>query len=305
MKTVLVMGAAGFMGSHLVDHLVSKKKKVICFDRRSSKVHSKTKWFQGDIKDREAVFSAMSYCDQWVNLAGLLGTAEMIKNSSEAIAVNIQGAVNVFEAAKLYEKPGIQIAVGNYWMNNPYSITKSTAERLALMFNKEHKTKIRVLRGMNVYGPRQKHRPIRKVFPNLVIPALLNKTITVFGSGRQVMDLIYIKDIVEIMYRILQLNDSSQMMPADHVFEAGAGEETINGAVELILDLTGSKSLVDRVAMRPGETVDAVVTISKKGVAELQKYLKFGPDDFTPKEKAFQATIDWYREHIEEFPWDE
>ena len=53
--------------------------------------------------------------------------------------------------------PAVYIAVGNHWMNNSYSITKTTAERFALMYNKEHGTKIAVVRGLNAYGPRQKH----------------------------------------------------------------------------------------------------------------------------------------------------
>lgn len=292
---ILVFGSSGFIGSHLSNTLKGVGVEVLGFERKPET----TPTFLGDIKDRDAVIDAMSYCDRWVNLAGLLGTQEMIENPIPAVDVNIKGAINVFDAARMHKKPGLQIAVGNHWMNNPYSITKSTAERFALMYNKEHGTDIRVVRGMNVYGEGQKHRPIRKVFPNIVVPALLNKPITIYGTGEQVMDLIYVKDVCEILSRVL-LRD----VPNDIVYEAGAGRITINHAVDLVLELTGSTSEIRRVPMRPGEDKMSVVEISKKGWSDLKK-IDYTPEDLTPMRIAFQKTIDWYKKNINEFPWED
>jgi nucleoside-diphosphate-sugar epimerase len=226
----------------------------------------------------------------------------MINNPIPAVEVNILGALNVFDAIRMHKKRGFQIAVGNYWMNNPYSITKNTAERFALMYNKEHGTDIRVLRGMNVYGERQKHRPIRKIFPNLVIPAILGKDITIYGTGEQVMDLVYVKDIAEVIARVLLTPD----IPNDIIYECGVGGGmTINKAVDIVLKGTNSTSKVNRVAMRPGEDKMSVVEISEEGWQNLDKYVHYSKDNLTPLDEAMQKSIDWYAKNIDLFPWDE
>ena len=307
---VLVFGGQGFIGSFLVDNLLEKGHKVMVFDR----VHNQKMWEEygwdkqsvefmlGDIKDEDAVREAVNLCDRWVNLAGLLGTQEMLENPIPAVEVNIIAALHIFESARVHKKPGLQIAVGNYWMNNPYSLTKNTTERFAMMYNKEHGTDIRVCRGMNVFGERQKHRPIRKIFPNLAIPALLDKPITIYGDGEQVMDLIYATDIAEVLARITLAND----IPNDIMYEAGVGGGmTINMAVDMVLKAADSNSQVNHIPMRPGEEPNAVVEISEQGWADLTEYVGYTPDDITPVADAIQQSVDWYRDNLDRFPWDE
>lgn len=308
---ILITGGCGFLGSHLVDQMVAEGRSVLVFDR----VYKKELWDEygwsqnpmvsfmlGDIKDRDSVFEAVQQSDMWVNLAGLLGTAEMINNPIPAVEVNVLGALNVFDAARLYKKRGVQIDVGNYWMNNPYSITKSIASRFASMYNKEHDTDIRIVRGMNVFGERQKHRPIRKLFPNLVIPALLNKPITLYGTGDQIMDLIYVKDIADILSRALLLDD----VPNDVSYEAGIGDnQTINQTAELVLELTGSDSELVHKPMRSGEDKMSVVQITDQGWEDLKTHLGFTKQDLTPFSQAVQNSIQWYRDNLSRFPWDE
>jgi len=309
MKKTIIFGGSGFIGCHVVDNLISKGYDVTVFDRRyDAKKWDEYSWtgkvhFQlGDLKDRDAVFEAVNLNDIVINLGGLLGTSEMINNPIPAVEVNILGALHVFDAIALYKKRGFQIAVGNFWMNNPYSITKSTAERFALMYNKEKGTDIRVMRGMNVYGERQKHRPVRKIFPNLVIPALLNKDITLYGTGEQIMDLIYVKDFAEVLVRVATYDD----IPNDILYEAGVGGKmTINKAAELVLKATGSSSKLLHLPMRQGEDAISVVEISEKGWSDLKRYVNYTPEDLTPMHDAVQKSVDWYRENLSRFDWDE
>ena len=307
-RKILVTGGQGFIGSHLVHNLVAKGHKVTIFDRYYDDKKftdygwkGKVRFRLGDLKDRDAVLEAVGHNDITVNLGGLLGTAETVNNPIPPVEVNIIGAINVFHALKEHKRRGFQIAVGNYWMNNPYSITKSTAERLALMYNKEHRTDIRVLRGMNVFGERQHHRPVRKIFPNVVIPALLGKDIIIYGTGDQVMDLIYVKDFSEVLARVILYDN----IPNDIIYEAGVGGGmTINKAVDLILKTTKSKSKVNRVPMRAGEDKHSVVEISEKGWDDLRKHLNFHPKDLTPMKEAVAQSVAWYKKHLKEFPWD-
>jgi UDP-glucose 4-epimerase len=298
---ITITGGSGFVGGHLVDNLLSKGHEVTIFDRTYNKKQwdennwtDRVNFFMGDLKDREVVFETVRNCDIIVNLGGILGTQELMHNVSEAINVNILGAINVFDAAKLFNKRVFQVQVGNHWMNNPYSISKDATARFASMYRKEFGMDIRVCRIMNVYGERQKSKPIRKIFPNVVIPALLNEEITIYGTGNQVMDLVYVKDTAEILSRVILYDN----IPNEIEYEIGTGKITINETVETIVKLTNSKSKITRTDMRPGETVDSVVMISEEGIKNLKKYLDFSLDDFTPREEAFQNTVNWYKDNL-------
>ena len=303
----LVFGGQGFIGSHLVDNLLSRGLSVVIMDRvlktglwKEYGWEGKVDFILGDIRDEDTTREAVNQCDVWVNLAGLLGTSEMIHNPRPAVESNILGALNIFDAACIYKKSGLQIAVGNYWMNNPYSLTKNTTERFALMYNKERGTDIRIVRGMNVFGERQTHKPIRKIFPNIVIPALLGEDITIYGDGEQVMDLIYAKDVAEVLSRAVLQDDA----PNSIIYEAGVGGGmTINRALELILRVSKSTSIVNRVPMRGGEEPNSVVEISPQGWSDLGKYLNYHPSDLTDLDTAIETSVNWYRDNLDRFEW--
>ena len=287
---ILVTGGNGFIGSHVVDNLLSKGHRVTVFDR-SRKVPSPWKnvnLFAGDIKDKDAVFDAISQHDGVIHLAGLLGTSEAVTTPFEGIDVNIVGALNVYEAVRRHKKPAVTITVGNYTWNNTYAISKYTAERFALMYNKEFGTKIAVVRGLNVYGERQKHAPVRKVVPTFVIAALKNEPIEIFGSGEQLLDLIYVKDCAEILVRALLLDHDNY----NSVFEAGSGEPvTVNDLAQTIIKLAKSKSKIVYKPMRAGEPKRSV-TLGDPSTLEALAYRTL---DLTPLEEGLKSTIPWYK----------
>jgi nucleoside-diphosphate-sugar epimerase len=247
--------------------------------------------FLGDVKDEETVIEAVGYHDGVIHLAGVLGTQETLRNPRSAIEVNILGSLNVFDACRLHKKKAVYIAVGNYWMNNPYSITKTTAERFALMYNREFGTQIAVVRGLNAYGPRQKPKPVRKVVPTFVLSALRGEDIVIYGSGNQIMDMIYVTDIAEILVRALLYDHGVY----SSVFEAGMGRDTtVNELAKLIVEISGSKSRVAHVEMRPGEVPDSVVKADTTSL----RCLGYPPQDFVSLTEGLGKTIDWYREYV-------
>ena len=287
---ILVTGGAGFIGRYVCANLINRGHKVMVYDY--AKPDFKDVIFcSGCVQDRAKLYSCIENSDAVIHLAGVLGTAETVDNPFLPIDVNITGSTNVFEACRKLGKKGVYIAVGNHFMNNSYSITKTTAERFALMYNAEHGTKIAIVRGLNVYGPRQKAKPVRKVIPNFVLPAIKNEPITIYGSGEQVMDFIYASDAAEVLCRAL-LDDHGVY---DRIFEAGSGDHTtINHIAETIVKLAGSKSEIIHEPMRAGETNDSVVVADTSTL----EHLRIKASDFISLETGLKMTIEYYKRNL-------
>lgn len=301
---VLVTGASGFIGSHVIEALRGRDITVIAFDR-----HQKRWWqeqgregveaFLGDTRDATSIMEAVAISDGVIHLAGVLGTSETIDNPMPSIETNVMGGLNVFQAVRHYKRRAVYITVGNYWFQNSYSITKTTAEQLAWMFNKEHGTEIAVVRALNAYGPRQKEGPVRKIMPNFILPALRGEPITVYGDGEQVMDMIHARDVADILVRAL-LVDHGRYRPdpvrnADNPFkfEAGTGVvTTVNEIAQVVIDTVGQGE-VQHVPMRGGEPERTVVV----GEPDTLRPLYDGQrPSLISLVDGVAETVAWYRE---------
>jgi len=288
---VLVTGGYGFIGSWVVDNLLSKKHKVVILDPRG-RINKNVEVYLGDVRDYTAVCEAVNQVDGVIHLAGILGTQETIDQPIPSVETNIIGSLNIFQAVRRSKLPAVYIAVGNHWMNNSYSITKTTAERFALMFNKEYETKIAVVRGYNAYGPRQKDKPVRKIIPNFIIPALKDEEIQIYGDGKQVMDMIYVADIAELLVRALVMEHSVY----NKILEAGTGgQTTVNEIAETIIKLVG-KGKIKHLPMRPGEPPNAVVVANPYTLMPLN----WLPYMFTTLEDGLKETIKYYEKTIKD-----
>lgn len=298
-KKILVTGGLGFIGGHVMEELASRGYYPVAFERimktdKTMLPNCEYEVFIGDISDRNAVSTAVSMCEGAINLAGILGTSEAVDNPFPAAEANILGGLNFLQACREHNKRGVQIAVGNHFMNNTYSITKTTVERFALMFNKEHGTKIAVVRGMNAYGERQKHKPIRKITPNFVTKALRGEAIKIFGSGESVMDMIYVKDLAKILVEAL-VSDRTQF---DRIYSAGPGvASTVNDIAEVINKITENKAGVEHIEMRQGETDNSVVLGEPNTLNDLFPWF-----EFVSLEAGMRKTVEWFKEF---YPWQE
>lgn len=287
---ILVTGASGFIGSHVVDEAISRGLEVISFDRRVGEglKGGRGEVFLGDITDYHAVREAVNHADYAINLAGILGTQETINDPIPSIQVNTIGALNFFRACvptDFHRVKAVQIGVGNYWMNNSYSISKSSAIRFAQMYNKEHGTQIAMVRALNAYGPRQKHKPVRKIIPTFIHKAFNGENIEIYGDGEQVMDMIYVTDLAKILVDAATLDHGVY----DKVFEAGTGANiTVNQIAKQVIEETRSKSKIVHIPMRPGEEPGAVV----KGNPETLKPL--GERELIQFKEGIRKTVEWY-----------
>lgn len=290
MNKILITGGTGFIGSHVVDNLLKRGKTVTIFDRHIKREHKDCNLFFGNIKDKESVFEAMQHNDGVIHLASLLGTQESILEAHKFVEVNVLGSLNVFEACRMYEKRAVYIAIGNYWMNNPYSITKRGGARFALMYNKEFGTEIAVVRGLNAYGPRQKILPVKKITPTFIMAALRNEDIVIYGDGEQIMDMIYVTDLAEILVRALLMEHGNY----SSTIEAGLGrDETVNDIANLIIEICESKSKIKHIKMRPGEIPGSVV----KADTRTLQCVDYPVEQMIQMPEGLIKTIEWYKEN--------
>jgi len=289
---ILVTGGSGFIGSYVVENLLERKKDVIILDTKKPLIIAeKIRYEEGSITDESLVDKLVGECDGIIHLGGLLGTSETITQAKLMLKVNTFGGLNILDACKKHEIRGVIISTGNYWMNNCYAITKRAVAKFALMYNEEFDTKIAIVRGMNAFGPRQKAKPVRKIMPNFVIPALRGEPLRIYGSGNQVADLIYVIDIAEIMVKALLVEHDSY----DTIFEAGMGKDiSVIEVAKLVIEFAKSKSEIIYCPKRQGEDLNAVV---KADVSTL-KPLEVAAENMVSIEEGIRRTIDWYKQQL-------
>ena len=291
---ILVTGGNGFIGGHVIDALIDRGYDVTILDRYGMPHRRDVEYVLGDVSDGHLITSLADRHEGIINLAAVLGTSETVEFPRSTVETNLLGAVNVYQAARDKGVRVVQITVGNYWMNNPYAITKNASEKLALFYNKHYGTRITVIRGLNAYGERQKPKPVRKIMPNLVIPAIRETEIMLYGDGKQKMDMIYVGDLAEILVLGLTLDHGAY----DRILDAGTGDApTINQICKIVLDRTNSKVKVTHVPMRQGEPIQAVV----RGDPETLRPLGIDAADLLGLEEGVDRTVAYYRENIDEF----
>jgi UDP-glucose 4-epimerase len=291
---VLVTGGSGFIGRYVEEMLRYSGHDPILFDRKKERAT-----FLGDIMDSNDVTEGMAQAEGFIHLAGILGTQETIQNPRPAIETNILGSLNILEAAAQYKIPGVCIGIGNHFMENPYSISKSTVERLVRMYNAERGTKINIVRPMNAYGPRQKPSvpygtsKVRKLIPALVCRALNNHPIELYGDGSQVSDMVYVEDVADALVRALESAYAGKVF--DKVVEVGPEDhQTVLQTAEMVKEIAGSKSKIVFLPMRPGEKAGASVAAD---VTTLD-LIGMSAKHLIPLRVGLEHTVEYYRKAI-------
>ena len=281
MKHLLITGGNGFIGGYVVDEVRSRGYEPHIFDRRQARGvdgDPTDNTVFGDIKDSTLVDDAVSHSDGVIHLAGVLGTQETVADPRPAAETNILGGLNVITACAKYDVPLVNIAVGNYWMQNTYSITKNSIERFIEM-KKMYEGKVMTsVRALNAYGPRQvpsaPYGPsrIRKIMPSFVCRALSGEPIEVYGDGKQVMDMIYVSDVARALVVALEaLVDGAEI---EVPLEAGTGRETtVLDIAEQVNTTIGSylrtPADIRLLPMRPGEPPHSVVLGDPKTLEQI------------------------------------
>jgi len=251
--------------------------------------------------DDVAVTEAMAHCESWIHLAAVLGTQETIKNPRPAAKSNLIGGLNILEAAAQYNLPGTYIAVGNHWMNNTYSITKTMIERFIDMYNRNRGTKINIVRVVNAYGPRQLAAEpygcgkVRKITPAFACRALLGQPIEVYGDGQQVSDMVYVGDVAKVLVKSTE--KAREGVVFSHAVEVGPSEnKTVGEIAELINEIAGSKSKIVNLPMRPGENAGDRVTADNSTL----RLVEMSPLDLVPLKEGMEKTVAYFDQYLKD-----
>ncbi len=231
-KKVLVTGAAGFVGSHLVEELVRLGVIVRAFVKYNSKgglgnlkklpkdIFDKLEIIGGDLRDIEGVKKAVESCDVIFHLGALISIPYSYENPRGFIETNVMGTLNILEAAKEFSVKKIVITSTSevygtalyepidekhpLQAQSPYAASKIAADKIAESFYRSFNMPIAIIRPFNVYGPRQSTRAI---IPTIIYQALTKDKIKL-GSLTPKRDFTYVKDTVRGYIKIAESENS-------------------------------------------------------------------------------------------------
>ena len=256
-------GGAGFLGSHLCDHLLGNGNDVLCVDNfytgtKGNVVHLlENPYFE--LLRHDITFPLYVEVDEIYNLACPASPIHYQSDPVQTTKVNVHGSINMLGLAKrlktrilqastseVYGNPNIHPQVETYWGNvNPigpracYDEGKRCAETLFFDYHRQHQLKIKVARIFNTYGPRM-HPNDGRVISNFIIQALRGKPITIYGKGSQTRSFCYVTDLVEGLVLLMKTPDEV----TGPINLGNPQEYSILDLAEWILKLTGSKSKI-------------------------------------------------------------
>lgn len=288
-STALVIGGSGFIGRPICEALRMRGVRVITYDLSYETEGQPYPHRRGSITDPVSLDAAIRGCDYVLHLAGVLGTSELIDQSVHAVEVNIAGTVHVLDACiRNRVKTVFYPTKPNTWLNT-YSITKRAGEEFCLMYAREHGLDVRILRWLNAYGPGQKAYPVRKAVPVMILQALTNRDVQIWGTGEQPVDLIHVRDLARITVDYT-MKDAPGPLTRDTGF---SHRMSVNEMAKLLVEMTGSKSRIIHLPMRKGEYQDIPVELLDKPYAS--DLVASGETAINLRE-GMTETIRYYRE---------
>jgi UDP-glucuronate decarboxylase len=262
-KKILVTGGAGFLGSHLCERLLAQGHEVLCVDnlftgsRRN--IVNLLENVRFEFMRHDVTFPLYVEVDEIYNLACPASPVHYQYDPVQTTKTSVIGAINMLGLAKrlkvkifqastseVYGDPEVHPQPEEYWGRvNPigfrscYDEGKRCAETLFFDYHRQHKLQIKVARIFNTYGPRM-HPNDGRVVSNLVIQALQNEDITIYGDGSQTRAFCYVDDLIEGFLRLMETGTEV----TGPINIGNPGEFSIRQLASLIIDITGSRSKI-------------------------------------------------------------
>ena len=309
---ILVTGADGFIGSHLVEHLLRNGYPVKAFvyynsfnsygwlDTLPKSLLKEIEIFSGDVRDPNGVRVAMDGCENVMHLAALIAIPYSYHSPDSYVDTNIKGTLNVLQAAKQLNTKRVLVTSTSevygtaqyvpidekhpYQGQSPYSASKIGADRMAESFFRSFEMPVTIVRPFNTFGPRQS---ARAVIPTIITQLLNNVTEIKLGDTTPTRDLLFVKDTVNGFMKILE----SSKTIGEEINIATQSEISVGDLAQKLIDLINPKAkiLQDEQRVRPAKSEVFRLFGSNEKIKQLT--------DWTPQytfDQALQETIQWF-----------
>jgi dTDP-glucose 4,6-dehydratase len=316
MKRVLVTGADGFIGSHLVEGLVRAGVTVRAFvlynsfnswgwlDHCAEDVKGQFEVFAGDVRDPHGVRTAMQECDAVLHLAALIAIPYSYHSPDTYVETNVKGTLNVVQAARdlsvgrvvhtstseVYGTARVVPITEDHPLQgqSPYSASKIGADQIAMSFYTSFDTPVVVIRPFNTYGPRQS---ARAVIPSVITQIASGRRQIRLGALHPTRDFSFVTDTVAGFIAALRARDV-----VGEVINLGSGfEVSIGDTVEAIAEVMGVtiEVTLDKARLRPDKSEVERLLASREKASRLLKWSpQFGGlDGF---KRGLAKTVEWF-----------
>lgn len=311
-KKVLVTGADGFIGSHLVERLIDEGANVKAFayynsfnswgwmDTFSKETLAKIEVFTGDVRDPNGVRTAMQGCDVVFHLAALIAIPYSYHSPDSYVDTNIKGTLNIVQAAKDLgvEKVLVTSTSEVYGTalyvpidekhprqgQSPYSATKIGADHIAESFYRSFNVPVTIVRPFNTFGPRQS---ARAVIPTIITQLLAGKTEIKLGALHPTRDLLFVKDTANGFVEIAK----SDSLIGEEVNIATHSEITIGDLAQKLINIINpsAKIVSDDIRLRPEKSeVERLFGSNQKIIQHTDWRQQYSLDE------GLKQTIEWF-----------
>ncbi len=323
-KKVLVTGADGFIGSHLVERLLDEGAIVKAFvyynsfnswgwlDTFPKEKINQIEIFAGDVRDPYGVKESMKGCDVVFHLAALIAIPYSYHSPDSYVDTNIKGTLNIIQAAKELgvEKVLVTSTSEVYGTamyvpidekhpkqgQSPYSATKIGADHIADSFYRSFNLPLTIVRPFNTFGPRQS---ARAVIPTIITQLLAGKTEIKLGALHPTRDLVFVKDTVNGFVEIAK----SDTLIGHEVNIATESEITVGDLALKLIELINPKAEIisDDIRLRPEKSeVERLFGSNQKIKANTNWVQKYSFDE------SLKETIEWFskEENLKQYKTD-
>jgi NAD dependent epimerase/dehydratase len=312
-KKILITGADGFIGSHLVEELINSGAQVKAFvyynsfnswgwlDTFSKEQLSKIEIFSGDVRDPNGVRAAMNGCDIVFHLAALIAIPYSYHSPDSYIDTNVKGTLNIIQAAKDLGVERILVTSTSEVYGtaqfvpitelhpkqpqSPYSASKIGADCIAESFYRSFNLPLTIVRPFNTFGPRQSARAI---IPTVITQLLSGMKEIKLGDLNPTRDLLYVKDTAQGFIKIAESND----LLGHEVNIATHSEISIGDLAQTLIDQINPNAQIvtDQQRVRPDKSEVFRLFGSNE---KIKKYTTW--EQKFSFEKGLEETIAWFR----------
>ncbi len=316
-SSVFVTGADGFIGSHLVEALVRRGKRVRALvlynalggngwlEQIPPEILESTEIVMGDVRDQEYMRQAMRGCESVAHLAALIGIPYSYHAAQSYVETNITGTLNVLHAARelgmsqvvqtstseVYGTARVVPMTEEHGLNaqSPYAASKIAADQLALSFHASFGLPVIVLRPFNAYGPRQS---ARAVIPTVISQIASGSLEIRLGALHPTRDFSYVTDTVSAFCAALECPHYGEVINVGGGFEIAIGE-----VAKMITDIMGAEVdvVLDPERIRPrGSEVARLWAATEKAERLLDWRPEYGGRDGL--RRGLERTVEWFRD---------